>query len=1031
MARTTPQLSNGMLTVRTGTKVLSIHVGSEAWWRWLENAANTTFHFSEQELSFTARHEYKSGSWYWYAYRKQHKKLRKAYLGKSRELTAERLENIAVQLMQRADQPAFARVRASDRDQDSQALAGADTTSAVERTNYPHGLPAHLQGSSLLSTKLMPPPLRAELVARPHLISQCENCTRYKLTLVCAPAGFGKSTLLRAWQISSRCSNAWLSLDSGDNDPERFWAYMLAAMQKLYPAPERELRPEAFPLLSTEAFLVEVINTLASLTHDCVLILDDYHVITNQAIHDALLFLLDHLPARFHLLIASRSDPPWPLVRLRAQGQLYEFRTADLRFSPQEMAAFLKQVMGLHLSSDELSTLDAHIEGWVAGLQLAALSMQGHKNVREVFATFTGSHRYVIDYLTGEVLQRLPEHRRNFLLQTSILERLSTELCNAITGRLDSQEMLEWLEQANLFLIPLDEERHWYRYHHLFAEFLQSRLRQEHSDLLPQLHRRAAEWYKSKGIISPTIEHALAGGDFYYAAEMMELYTEIMLQRGEVMTSQLWLQALPEEVLRTHPHLRIHQIGTLISIGQLDMAEAYLQDIEASIVALSDEHERSRRLKCEFFAARTALFAFRGELAPTLSFAQQALTYLPEGETLIYSFITISQAAAYLFSGELTKASQAFAEIASASYAQQNPYIILVSISCQSYLQIIYGQLHKAVETCQRALRLGTRPGGKVFATTGISCVYLSQVYYEWNRLEEAERYARDGIEIGKRWGYIGGLGLGYCNLAYTLRARGKVTEALALLKQAEAQAHQYSLFLITSLLASYRARLHLISGDTEAAIQWAKTCGLDSSNATFTYPHELAYVVLARVYMVMGRLSDAEQLIGRLLPAAEAGGRVHTLLECLTVQTLLQLVQGQLDQALKTLARALTLGEPEGYIRVFVDNGKPMAHLLQQAAARGISPRYIHKLLAAYAETEGKTQLHLSGLLSERELAILQSIAAGQSNQEIAREHVIALSTVKTHLNNIYTKLGVHSRTQAIVRARELDLLRQPPGLE
>jgi LuxR family maltose regulon positive regulatory protein len=1031
MAHVTPHVSDGILTFHSGTQERTISVGSADWWAWLEGEEYTSFHFSNQLGSFTARRERKHGGRYWYAYRKQQGKLHKAYLGKARELTPARLDAVAALLSEQAS------LRES---------ASVETVAGSTHGGQSHGVHIPLQGPQpgastsyapgaqlqglLLTTKLSLPPIRPDLVARPRLIEQLERGSQRKLTLIAAPAGFGKTTLLSAWQTVTRRAHAWLALDAGDNDPIRFWTYVLAALQTICPQLEGQVTPllQSRPAPPIESLLTVLINVLATLTHDIALVLDDYHVITAQPIHDALTFLLEHLPPRLHIVLASRTEPPLPLIRLRAQGQLTELHSSGLRFTSTEVAAFLNQVMGLDLSHEEIATLDAHTEGWIVGLQLAALSLQGRQDVGDIIATFTGSHRYIMDYLAGEVLQRQPEHIRDFLLQTSILERLSESLCNAVTGRCDGQAMLEQLEQANLFLIPLDEQRHWYRYHHLFAEFLRSRLQQTHPELLPQLHLRATAWYRVHGLLSATIDHAFAAADMAYAAELMEQFAPIMLMRSEVTTFLNWVARLPEDAIRSRPRLRLYQAGCLITAGQLETTEAHLQEVERTLTDMqSRPGERDEawlsKLEGEVFSVKTALAAFRGDVPHTIAFAQRALQCLPEEDVFTRGLIAASLGNAYTFNGDLAKANEAFTEAVTVGQLSQDYQIILSGIAAQGYLQAAHGHLHQSAETQREAIRLGTRQAGRMYAVVGIACTCLAELLCEWNELDEAERYAREGIELGRRWGYLGVVGTGYSVLAHVLQARGHTDEALALIQQGERHVREHSLTHITQLVTAFRAWIQLKAGDIKGAAQWAQARNL-SADDFFTYPHELEHLILAQIYMAQGRYAEAGRLLERMLAATEADGRMLTAIRCMTLQAALLQLQGQLDQALAVLARPLDLAEAEGYIRSFLDYGEPIIILLRHAAARRIAPAYVRKLLLAAGATTPTLASHAERLLSEREISVLRSIAAGRSNQQIAQEHVIALSTVKTHLNNIYTRLGVHSRTQAIARAKELHLL-------
>ncbi len=997
MAHNTPLVSNGVLTFQKMAQEQQIPVGSPSWWQWLSNDSTTTFRFSDQQGSFTARREWKRSGWYWYAYRKEHGKLHKAYLGKAEELELAHLSTIATLLVQ-----------------------------------YPQT--DHNTRNLLLMTRFFPPPLRPDAVPRPHLIERLEASLHCKLTLLSAPAGFGKSTLLSTWcEIQKRRhACAWLSLDKEDNDPVRFWTYVLAALDPICP----EIGEQVVPLAQSssppavETMLTMLINVLTVDGRVITLILDDYHVIIEQQIHDALTFLLAHLPPHVHLVVASRTEPPLPCTRLRAQGQLSEFHATDLRFSSAEVTTFLTQAMGLNLTPEEITSLDEQTEGWIAGLQLAALSIQGQNNVSAVISSFSGSHRYILDYLTGEVLNNQPAHVREFLLQTSILERLNAQLCDTVTGRSDGQTMLEWLERANLFLIPLDEKRQWYRYHHLFATFLRDRLRQLHAELLPELHKRASAWYEQYGLISTTVDHALLSRNMEHVAQLVERFAPIMFMRGEVITFKRWLDALPPAIIHSHPRLLIFLAASLLSIGQLDQAEAYVREVSQTLERqkqaahiTEDQRAELQEIEGELLGCASVLAAFRGDLPQTIALSQQALNLLSSDNLFTRSTIITGLGSAYLFSGEIDKAYETFQQAITLGESTQNYHVVLASMACQGYLQATEGHLQQAAALYQQTIRFGTRQGGRLFSVVSMVYVLYGMLLYEWNELEMAERFARDGIRVGDHWGYVGMLAQGYGVLAYVKYARGESTEALALIQQAEREVRNYTHPYVTGMVATYHAWLQLHTGHSEATAQWAHTL----EHGTHTSPghlHNYEMALLAELSIAQDQLVRAYEITEQVLASAEATKDTRPALDCLLLQAIIFHLQGQREQALSILARVLTRTEPEGFIRTYVDKGEPMAALLQQAAARGITPIYTRKLLAAFKNTPADQEALVESVLSEREIKVLSCIAAGKSNQAIAHELVIEVSTVKTHVNNIFTKLGVHSRTQAVARAKELGVL-------
>ncbi len=1029
MAYATPQVHNGLLTLHTGSPQLSIDVESPEWWQWLNAGSVSTFRYLNEQDSFTARRERKSGGHYWYAYRRHQGKLHKAYLGKSDELTRAHMDAVAASLAKQTtsvitQSSITANAALSPLKQSEEALAtGASTKGGGPRSIY----------NLLLATKLYQPPVRHNLVARPRLVEQMSVALQRKLTLITAPAGFGKTTVLSAWcdTLDTTIPHTWLSLDASDNDLTRFWRYVTAALQTIVPSVAEGIMPllQELPPPPIESILTLLLNTLAASPHPMVLVLDDYHVITTQSIHGSVAFLLEHLPARVHIVIASRSEPELPLIRLRALDQLRELQANDLRFTGDEVVLFLNEVMGLNLSREQITALDTHTEGWVGGLQLAALSLQGRSDAETLIAAFNGRHRYIMDYLTAEVLQRQPPPMRAFLLHTAILDRLHASLCNAVTGREDGQYMLEQIEQANLFLIPLDEQRHWYRYHHLFAEFLRDRLRQEHGELVAELHRRACSWYEHAELFAAAIHHALAANDHEHAISIIEQVAQSMMLSGEVTTLLQWMAGIPEDATRSRPLFHLFYSGALTGIGQLDASEYHLQ---VARVALDNIKQHSDTPQVEiqyleglYYTCYAALMGFRGDAAQTIALAQKAFSFLPDDNTFVHGAVFASLGNAYLFSGDFVKADEAFIEAINIGRGGQHSHILLASMTGQGYLQATQGQLRLSAETLKEAIRLGAKQGGQFSPSVGMAYTFLGELSYEWNDLDVAERYAHEGLELNKRWGYAGTLANGYTTLAMLQFARGNRDAALALMDYAVQAIKAYNMQQFTTMLISMQAWLYFKVGNPEAVAQWAHTYQ-PCTDDTFTFPQEFEHLFLLQILIAQERFAGASTIVEKLLPALETTGRLRSLTIGLILQARLKQAQGHSETALTSLVRALALAEPEGYIRTFIDRGgEELIPLLRQAAARGLHPLYIHKLLTAFNGAEPRATARTASLLSEREMHVLQGIAAGKSNQGLAQEFVVAISTIKTHLNNIYTKLGVHTRTQAIARARELGLVR------
>jgi LuxR family maltose regulon positive regulatory protein len=912
----------------------------------------------------------------------------------------------------------------------------------------------------LLQTKLYVPSVWPELVSRPRLMARLDAGLGRRLTLVSAPAGFGKTTLLSEWVACCDCPVAWFSLDESDNDPTRFLAYLATALSRVEGV-KATIGGAALGMLQSprpppaEAVLTPLINEIAALPHKILLVLDDYHLIEAQAVHDALTFLLAHLSPHtssggqcqgLHLVIASREDLQLPLARLRARGQLTELRAADLRFTSSEAAEFLNRAMGLGLSAEDIAALEARTEGWIAGLQLAAISLQGRKNVTAFIQSFTGSHRFVLDYLIEEVLELQSESVQDFLLQTVVLDRLTGDLCDALTGRDDGRATLEGLERANLFLVPLDEERRWYRYHRLFADLLRQRLRRRHPDWVPTSHLRASRWYEKERFVDEAIEHALRAGDFRRAAGLIARVAETVWVRGDGTKLRRWLDGLPQELVFSKPALCVFYAWSLFAAGQQGAAEQSLQAAERALepgtdgapetapLAQSQLSGSDREKLRGRIAATRAFFAFyRGDVPAISRYARRALEYLPAQDLAWRSAATNVLGDAYDFKGEMAAAYRARLEALEVSRAAGNSYQIMIANLKLAIVLRRQGRLQRVIEICRQQMQMAREHGMSQTVVAGWLLAIWGEVLAELNDLDRAVQRARKGVELCERGGDLAMLGWSYLCLTRVLFSRGELTEAAEIVHKLEHTAREYDVPpWITNLRAVWQARLWLAQGRLEAAFQWAQERGLDAAGAS-TYLHEMEHIVLARILMAQGRLDEATGLLQRLLGAAEAGRRTTRMIEILALQALAFQTGGKPTQAMNALERALTLAEPGGFLRIFVDEGRPMARLLHQAAARGVAPDYARRLLAAFPVAEpkqaapSKAQVLGSELvepLSEREIEVLQLIAEGLTNREIAARLFLSLNTVKAHTRNIYGKLGVHSRTQAVGRAQALGIL-------
>jgi LuxR family maltose regulon positive regulatory protein len=882
-------------------------------------------------------------------------------------------------------------------------------------------------------------------MCRAHLTERLQWGVEHALTLVSAPAGFGKTTLLAQWIAQSDLPIAWLSLEAEDNDPTRFLSYLIAALQTL----DAQLGAMALAMLRTpqppspEVVLTMLTNDLVERgAGDVVLVLDDYHVLTAESIQRGMTFLLEHLPPQLHLVLVTRADPPLPLARLRAQGQLIEVRTADLRFGAAEANTFLQTVMGLVLSPEAITILEQRTEGWIAGLQLSALSLQGRTDISGFLAAFSGSHRYVLDYLSEEVLARQPEPVQQFLLHTSVLERLSGSLCDAVIEQEGSQAMLEALERANLFVIPLDDERRWYRYHHLFAQALHSHLQQAEPRLIPILHRRASAWYEQHALPAEAVQHALSIPDAELAARLIEPITLPLALQGQIYTVLGWLNTLPEALVRTRPRLCAYYAVLLTFTNQLEAAEARLQEAERGIQEELPS-EQAQVILGWVLATRAAIARFSGHIPHAVSLARKALTPLPEAEVITRMGAIVSTSLAYQISGDVTPAAER--EVAAAVTlirTSGNPFAAVNSICLLARLHVLQGELRQAAATYEQVVQVAPRP--EVLQTLYSSLFYyfgLGDLLRECNDLEAAERYLSQGMALVKETLTVEPFVamLGYSALARLQQARGNIATARATLDALARLAEQrhFPPHLVTQV-AAVRAQLDLAQGNVAAAIRWADSSGLSGEDDDLRYPRESEYLVLARVRIAQAHeeqaspfLLDVLGVLDRLLTDAEPKERMGSVLEILVLRALSLEAKGNRTSALSTLERALVLAAPEGYIRLFVDEGPPMLALLRLARGRGIVPEYVATLLSAFGEQHTSDLPNptarpspLAEPLTEREREVLQLLLAGASNREIAHRLILSVNTVKRHVYNLCGKLGVQSRAQAIIRARDLDLV-------
>jgi LuxR family maltose regulon positive regulatory protein len=1035
MAKATPIVRGNTLTYQQDEQEQVLLVETPAWYAWLETAS--TFAFIGEAGTFKARKERsgnRRGGWYWKAYRTQHGKLSSLYLGKAQSLTLSRL-NAVVQAL----------THTSNRDTRGEAILERLDPSTEETQRH---VLTTTPPDPLLVTKLHVPRPPEQLVRRPHLVERLQLAVEHPLTLIAAPAGFGKTTLLSSWLEHTALPVAWLSLEQDDDDLTRFWSYVFTALasvhQGLGTSALSLLQASTLsPLPTIDSVLTVWINDLATLPHGIALVLDDYHLITAPPIHRSVSYLIEHLPSHLRLVLVTRADPPLPLARLRTRGHLTEIRAADLRFTFEEVMAFLTQTLGQDLSSEEIAALEARTEGWIAGLQLAALSMRGRTDIADFLEAFSGSHRYIIDYLVEEVLNRQPESVQTFLLQTAILERLQGSLCETVTGKPGGQAMLEQVEQANLFLMPLDDERRWYRYHQLFAEALRHRLQRRQPDLVPDLHRRASVWYEQQDLTRDAVHHALAAADFEQAARLLEHNAEIVAKRGELATLRTWLEALPAELLHSRVELCLWQGWLLALSGQYDAAERLLQDLEtrlrtsiassqlpATIGLVEPPQFDALHLGQIAYAGRAAAIrAFiayrRGDIPRTIDLARQALEQLTLDQPfrgLVAWYLGI----AYLYRGDPAKGSASLIEARVSSQAAGNSYVAFMATFELAQMQARQGSLHQAEQSYQQALELGLERGGPL-AATGPAYVGRGELQREWNHLDQASHFLQEGIARCQQTGNPSIMLRGQIMLARVKQAQGDAAGAALLIQQIEQLLRSSRLSPMEAESGSaWHARLALAQGDLAEASRWVqeRQIGVDDE---LRPPRELEYLTLARVLIAQQRSHEALPMLARLLHLAERELRMGNALEILVLQALASRAGGDEVGAVERLSRALSLAEPEGYIRLFVDEGEPMVALLRRAYARGLAPAYVATLLAAAGVAELAAPAPARVLLeplTEREREVLRLLVAGLSNAAMAQELVITVGTVKSHINHIYGKLGVQSRSQAIARTHCLHLL-------
>ncbi len=1002
-----PLLMSHLPMVRDGVVHLSqqdapVRVGTPQWFDWLGEARSFTFACAAG--TFTARNEERSGRHFWYAYRRQDRMTRKTYLGRSADLIPQRLEQAALRLVQ----------------------AGKQRIPAESRSAW---------STPLLATKIAMPPSGMAPIARPSVVTRCLENMACPGAIIAAPAGFGKTTLLlmaceqlreRGWQI------AWLSLEETEQDPVRFWTYLLAALDRARPGISASARrllqtPRQLP---SEHVLTVLINDLAAMPQPLALVLDDYHRAATSAHDQGLAFLVEHAPATFHLIVAARSYAAFPQARLLAQGRIATMYAADLRFSAEEAGRFMRETMRLSLTAAQLARLGEHTEGWVAGMQLFALTLRDQVGTEDLLADRVTTPPALAEYLIDEVLAHQPADIQAFLLQTAPLERLTGPLCDAVTGRDDSAIVLARLVQAQLFVTPLNRERTWYRYHHLFASVLCERLARTEPDALALSHLRAAAWLQDHGMVDEAIRHLIAARAFDHAVTLIESQSDRLVLRGEVAGLVVWVRSLPRDILLRHPHLCALFIIVLFLQSEGPEATAWIDDLERS---LKERGGSSTRIAGEIAVVRAFLLLFCGDFAGGAVLARDAILGLGPEDLLLHGIalwlITLVGVSGDTDLGEVCRKIN---EIGETSMHAGNALVAVMAVATRAAVEMYQGRLHSAEQTCREALRLSQRTNGDELPIMAIIYCLRAEVRREWNDLDGAERDINHAKGIGCYPHDVQFLTDGLISLALIQAERGHRDQALATCEEIR---HGIQTQRLASIdlhqLEVVSARILLMHGRVADAARWAEERKL--LRMTNEPMMEIAMVrdredlALARLALAQNHSSEAVSILKDLCARAERSGRLRNVLEARMLLARAYGMVGEIDAALRALDASLALAAPEGFMRIYLDEGESMADLLARSVANHTpSPERTHAiaLLAKFGRAVESSARTTKGELSPREHEVLRLLATGRSNAAIASELVVALSTVKWHVAQIYRKLDVRGRVQAVARARDLHLI-------
>ncbi len=900
----------------------------------------------------------------------------------------------------------------------------------------------------VIATKLYLPKLRPGLVARPQLRERLRRGAQSRLTLLSAPPGFGKTTLLADWlheTAGEDHSVAWLSLDPEDADPAAFWTCVVTALQTAAPGiGATALELVASSPLPTEHLLTTLLNELAAAAGEIWLVLDDYHLVDSPEVSDGVVFFVDHLPAHVHVLLSTRADPNLPLSRWRVRGELSEIRAADLRFTSDEAGAYLNEVAGLDLAPTDVAALEERTEGWIAALQLAALSIQGREDASSFIARFAGDDRYIVDYLVDEVLRHQPDPVRRFLLQSAVLDRFTGPLCDAVTGDDHGGDMLTALDRANLFIVPLDDRREWFRYHHLFADVLRARTHAEQPELVPLLHLRASQWFEINDSPDEAVRHALAARDFDRATYLMELAVpEVRRNRQEAMLLG-WLKALPDDAVPRSPVLSVFYGYMLMFSGDLVAVERRLDDAERALAAQAEgsappgaQTSELRTLPATIAVFRASLAQARGDAAATSEHALRALELAGPSDHLARGGAAGFLGLAAWAQGDVPGALETFTQAVASLHAAGALVDELSGTVVLADLWLVAGRPSEARRLYERALRLAESQGESVARATSDLHVGISEIDREVGDLESANRHLERAAVLGER-AAMGESGYRWFVAMGRVRdAEGDPQEAITLLDKAE-QLYRPAFFPDVRPIAAIRARIWISRGKLQDAGEWARAGNVTTTDDV-SYRREFDHLTLVRLLIAQhrgqpttGALDDAARLLERLSSAAETAGRAGSLLEIRMLQALAHDARGQRRQALESLAQALVQApEPDGYARLFLDEGAPMTELLRDAEQNDVSRDHARRLLsggaAPAAETHGSQQHPAQPSaepLSDRELQVLRLLDSELTGPQIARELFVSHNTLRTHTRHIFTKLAVTSRRAAVRRARELGLM-------